>query len=248
MRVVIIEDEIQAVRALEYEIKTYCKAIEICGNADTIESAINLITKEEPELIFLDVQLKDGNGFEILQKIEHQNFKVIFTTAYSEYALNAIKMSALDYLLKPVDTEELLLAIEKAKKELLSENKIKLENFIKNQTQNPLRNKIAIKTSKGIHIYKLDSIIRIQSEGNYSALYFDNGKKEIVAKVLKDFEQFLVNFGFVRIHHSHIINLAHLKSYVSKDGGYVILNNKSTLPVSKRKKTTLLSLLNGLNN
>jgi len=243
---VIIEDEEQAITALKRELEENCPEVNVCGIASTISDAIKLIESAKPELVFLDIQLKDGTGFDLLEQIKHQDFKIIFTTAYSQFALQAIKISALDYLLKPIDTEELIEAVNKAKQITLKHSRLKLENFIQNEHANPLQKKVALQTSKGIFLYELKTIVRLQSEGNYTAIYFVNGKKEIVAKILRDFEELLENLGFIRIHNSHIINLNHLESYMSKDGGYVILLDKTTLPVSKRKKSSLLSLLNTL--
>ncbi len=244
IKAIIIEDENQAIIALKQELSANCPGIEISGEASTIASAIDLIHSVKPKLIFLDIQLKDGSGFDLLEQLGTYNFKVIFTTAYSQYALKAIKISALDYLLKPIDTEELITAVKKATSSTIESSKLKLQNFVQNNSVKPLHKKLALHTSKGIFLYKLESIVRLQSEGNYTGIYFSNGKKEIVAKILRDFEELLENLGFVRIHHSHIINLTHLESYINKDGGYVILLNKTTLPVSKRKKSALLSLLN----
>ena len=246
MKAIIIEDENQAIVALKSELSIHCPDITIIGTATSIKRALKLIEKESPELVFLDIQLKDGTGFDFLDALTEYNFKIIFTTAYSEYALNAIKVSAIDYLLKPIDSDELIEAVNKAKKNSLRGEHYNKEKEVKNVKVNILTKKIAIQTSKGISLYELDSILRLQSESNYTAIYYSNGKKEIVAKILREFEKSLFDSGFVRIHNSHIINLNHLKSYINKDGGYVILSDKTTIPVSKRKKSTLLGLLNNL--
>ncbi len=248
MRTVIIEDELQAITALKEELKVHCPDLDICGVAGTLNAAKKLIIDKNPELVFLDIQLKDGNSFDLLSKIGEYNFKIIFTTAYSHYALTAIKISALDYLLKPIDSLELINAVNKAKKNSFDLMQLQLQSFIQNQQLNTLRKKIAIQTSKGIFLHELETIIRLQSDGNYTSVYLTNGKKLMVAKILKDFEELLSNLGFIRIHHSHIINLNHMESYINKDGGYVILNDKTNLPVSKRKKADLLNVLNSLNN
>lgn len=248
MKTLIIEDEKQAVIALKEEIRLNCPDIEVCGTAASVDEAFELVNKEKPGLIFLDIQLKSGNGFDLLSRIDTSSIKVIFTTAYSEYALKAIKFSALDYLLKPIDGEELVRAVEKAKKISLEETQLQLRSFIQNQNLNPLSKKIALHTSKGIYLYELERIIRLQSEGNYTNIYLKDGKKVTVAKTLREFEELLDTSGFCRIHHSHIINLNHLESYINKDGGYVIMGNNATLPVSKRKKGDLLSLLGNINS
>lgn len=246
MKAVIIEDELQAIMALKQEIETNCPELILCGTASNVEDAFTLIMKERPELIFLDIQLKKGNGFDLLSKLENYGFKVIFTTAYSQYALQAIKISALDYLLKPVASEDLVKAVAKAKNSSQDHMQLQLKNFIQNQNLNPLLKKIALQTSKGIYLYELEAIIRLEATGNYTTIYLKDEKKLTVAKTMRDFEDMLHTMGFVRIHHSHIINLSHLQSYMSKDGGYVIMENKTTLPVSKRKRSELLTLLNNL--
>lgn len=246
MKVVIIEDESQAVIALEQEIKTNCPSLITAGSASNINDAYNLIIKEKPVLVFLDIQLKDGNGFDLLSKFDSYDFKIIFTTAYGEYALDAIKVSALDYLLKPIDSEELIAAVDKVTKYTFEHAQTQLQNFVKNQHLNPLLKKIALQTSKGISLYRISNIIKLHSEGNYTVLYLADSKKIVVAKTLKEFEELLSNLGFIRIHHSHIINLSHLKSYENRDGGFVILEDKTTIPVSKRRKSQLLYRLNNL--
>lgn len=246
MRALIIEDEEQAISALKSELKTHCREIEIIGEATSIKKAIEKIKALQPELVFLDIQLSDGLGFEVLNLVKESHFKVIFTTAYSQYAIKAIKFSALDYLLKPIDSDELITAVNKAMRSSKDMESIKIENFIHNQTETPLRKKIALHTTEGISIFELENIIKCSAESNYTCLYFTNGKKMLVSKTLKDFEDLLCNSGFERIHHSHIINLNHLVSFVNKDGGYVILSDKSTLPVSQRKKSNLMGALSKL--
>ena len=243
MRALIVEDEQQAVNALKQELTDNCPEIKLCGQAATVHDAEALIQNEKPDIVFLDIQLKDGTGFELLERLGNYEFKVIFTTAYGQYALQAIKISALDYLLKPVETEELVMAVNKARSIDMSTMNEQILNLIRNQNTNQPRKKIALPTSKGISIHEINSILRIQAEGNYSGIYLDSGKRIIVAKTLKEFEDMLTDMGFIRIHHSHIINMDHLDSYISKDGGYVVMRNKESLPVSKRKKPGLLKAL-----
>lgn len=246
MRTVIIEDEEQAISALKAEIQYHCPEIEIVGIAQSVSEGVAKIRQLEPSLVFLDIQLSDGLGFDILDMVNEKQFSVIFTTAYSQYAITAIKFSALDYLLKPIDGGELKLAVQKALQTSGREQQQKIETFVQNQLHFS-KKKIALPTSDGISIFDLESIIRCSSEGNYTCLYFTSGKKMLFAKTLKEFEEMLGQSGFERVHHSHIINLDHLSSYTNKDGGYVILSDKSTVPVSQRKKAQLLAILNNFN-
>lgn len=246
MRTIIIEDEAQAVSALKSELKFHCPEIELVGEAKSVKEGVEIIKLLQPELIFLDIQLSDGLGFEILSIYKDYDFKIIFTTAYSQYAIKAIKFSALDYLLKPIDSEELKMAVAKAKEHSKEHDLAKIENLISNFKLNSNRKKIALQTTEGISIYEVDTILRCSAESNYTCVYFTNGKKVLFSKTLKEFEELLEKSGFERIHHSHIINLNHLVNFINKDGGYVVMSDKSTLPVSQRKKTNLIHALNNL--
>ncbi len=248
MRTVIIEDEEQAISALLSDISRYCPELEVAGTAGSVEKGVALIEETKPELVFLDIQLTDGLGFEILRLVQKNHaFKVIFTTAYSQYAINAIKFSALDYLLKPIDADELVVAVNKAKTTNKNDVQIQIENFIKNQSLQNQNKRITLQTTQGIFVHEIQTILKCTSEGNYTNIHFTDGKKTLISKPLKDFEDLLCNNGFERIHNSHIINLNHLTSFIYKDGGYVILSDKSTLPVSKRKKASLIEILSNLN-
>ena len=244
MKALIIEDEDQSISALKSEIDMHCKALEIVGVAKTVKDGILKIKSLQPELIFLDIQLSDGLGFEVLNAYQEQPFKVIFTTAYSQYAIKAIKFSALDYLLKPIDSLELIQAVKKAMESSKKEVSSKIETFIQNETT--ARKRIALQTLEGISVFELDSILKCSAESNYTCVYFTNGKKLLFSKTLKDFEDLLCTSGFERIHHSHIINMNHLTNFVNKEGGYVVLSDKSTVPVSQRKKANLIAALGNL--
>lgn len=247
MKVLIIEDEDQSISALKSEISMHCKTLEIVGVAKSVTEGIEKIKSLEPELVFLDIQLSDGLGFEILNHFKDGlPFHVIFTTAYSQYAIKAIKFSALDYLLKPIDSEELIEAVQKAMKSSEKDTVAKIENFLHNQREPQIRKKIVLQTSDGLSVFEIESILKCSSESNYTCLYFTSGKKMLFSKTLKEFEELLCNSGFERIHNSHIVNLNHLVSFVNKDGGYVVLSDKSTLPVSQRKKANLITALGNL--
>jgi two-component system LytT family response regulator len=248
MKTIIIEDEEQAISALMADLKKHCPEIEIIGTTGSVEDGIKLIKKTNPELVFLDIQLSDGLGFDVLEVYNENNFKIIFTTAYSQYAIKAIKFSALDYLLKPINADELKLAVKKALESNTETNQSKIENFIKNQNLLNPNKKIALQTSQGVFLHELQTIIRCNSEGNYTSIYFTNGKRLLIGKPLKEYEEILSGFGFERIHHSHIINLNHLVSYINKDGGYVVLSDNTSLPVSSRKKSQLLKILDNFNS
>jgi len=241
MNALIIEDEPQAVSALKQELSLHCPEITILETAQNVSEGILLIKKYQPDLIFLDIQLSDGLGFDILQEFDNIRFKIIFTTAYSQYALKAIKFSALDYLLKPIDATELKKAVAKATKQSQSKLNKKIELFLHNQKSNNKR--IALQTSDGVFIHEVNTIIRCNSEGNYTHIHFTNGSKLLIAKTMKEFDELLSPYNFERIHHSHLINMNHLNSYVNKDGGYIVMSDKKTLPVAQRKKSEFLKKL-----
>jgi len=246
IRTLIIEDETHAVAALEAEIALHCPEVEVLGTARSIREGIEKIRAVRPELVFLDIQLSDGLGFEILNLYKDHGFRIIFTTAYSQYAIRAIKFSALDYLLKPIDSQELVEAVRKAQHSPEGQEFLKVGNFLQNQSVEPTKKKVVLQTSEGISIFEISTIVKCSSESNYTSVYFDNGKRILFSKTLKEFEELLGPGGFERIHHSHLINLAHVTNFFNRDGGYVMLSDKSTLPVSQRKRTALIEKLKGL--
>jgi len=246
MRTLIIEDEELAVHALQKEINTYCPSLNVIGVAGTIKEGISQINKLQPQLLFLDIQLSDGLSFEILEAFQNPSFKVIFTTAYSHYAIKAIKCSALDYLLKPIESNLLISAVQKALANSIQEQQLKLTTLLSNQAKIPTKKKIALQTTEGISIYEIASILKCSADGSYTKLSFTNGKKILFSKPLKEFEELLGDNGFERIHHSHIINLNHITSFINKDGGYVVLSDQSTLPVSQRKRKQLIEALKNI--
>lgn len=247
MRTLIIEDEPQAISALKKELQLSCPEVDLVGVAQNVKDGVQKISEQNPELVFLDIQLSDGLGFDILQELKVIDFKVIFTTAYSEYALKAIKFSALDYLLKPIDSSELRIAVDKARVQDSTEINKKINVFSHNQRSSARLDRIALQTSEGISIHEVSKLIRCQAKSNYTHLFFEDGFSLLVTKTLKEFEELLSLNDFERIHHSHLINMSHLRSFVNKDGGYVIMSNKSTLPVSQRKRSRFIKRLNDFN-
>lgn len=245
MRALIIDDETKARETIRSIIQLYCEDIVIAGEADSIKSGIELISREKPELVFLDINLKDGSGFDLLKKIPNISFKTIFITAYEDHALKAFKFSALDYILKPIHPDELIAAVNKAKSFHVKDNiSLKFEAFISNM-ENITREvkKIVLKTSDSIHVINVNEIIRCEADRNYTVFMLVNGKKILVSNTLKEYDELLSNYQFFRAHQSHLVNVNHISSYEKKEGGYLIMKDKSMVPVSVRKKETLLSLL-----
>lgn len=248
LNAIVIDDEELARNLLKHEIAEHCPDINVVAEAESVEQAVKVIEEHLPELIFLDVKLTDGVGFDVLEQVAEHDVKVIFTTAYSKYALKAIKFSALDYLLKPIDGIELKQAVNKLQKIKAKEYQKHLNNFISNKTLEGNKKKIALSTSKGVTITQLEDIIYIQSERNYTRIYFSNKHPELISKPLKEFEEMLSPHGFERIHASYLINMNHLIQYDNKEGGFVTLQNNIQLPVARRKRAALLKTISQLND
>ncbi len=245
----LIDDDANLRNGLRSMLERYAPDIKIVGEADSVKSGVQAMSTLSPQVVFLDIQLNDGTGFDILDQLAQKNGRstshIVFITAHEQYAIKAFRFSALDFLLKPVDPEELEKVIVKIK-EVLDNNKnfehidLLLEN-IRRKVDNFKR--IALSTSDGIHLFEISDIIRCESEDNYTKFFIRNNKPLLISRTLKEYEEMLSEHGFERIHQSHLINLTFLKSYIKKDGGYVIMSDNSHLPISQRKKERLQELL-----
>lgn len=241
----IVDDVAQARATLKEDLATYCPDIEIIGEADGVVTGSKLLNKIKPDVVFLDIQLQDGTGFDILEILGDISFQVIFTTASDEFAIKAFKFSAVDYLLKPVDPDELILAVQKISKvnNSTQENYELLLNTVKEQSA-PKR--LALHTLEKIHVTEIADIVRCESNGNYTTFYFKDGHKLLVTKTLKEYDQMLSEYKFARVHQSHLINAQQIKEFVKVDGGYIVMRDGSKIPVSLRKKSVVMKLLEEL--
>lgn len=241
----IVDDVAQARATLKEDLATYCPDIEIIGEADGVVTGSKLLKKIKPDVVFLDIQLQDGTGFDILEILGDISFQVIFTTASDEFAIKAFKFSAVDYLLKPVDPDELILAVQKTSKvnNSTQENYDLLLNTVKEQSA-PKR--LALHTLEKIHVTDIADIMRCESNGNYTTFYFKDGQKLLVTKTLKEYDQMLSEYKFARVHQSHLINAQQIKEFVKVDGGYIVMRDGSKIPVSLRKKSVVMKLLEDL--
>ena len=246
---ILIDDDANLRAGMRQMLSRYAPDISIIGEADSVQSGVETISRLKPQVLFLDIQLTDGTGFDVLEQLAELNGKitsqVVFITAHEQYAIKAFRFSALDFLLKPVDPEELQKVIGKINQVLSQSDNyahidLLLEN-IRRKVDNFKR--IALSTSDGIHLFEISDIIRCESEDNYTKFYIKNNKPILISKTLKEYEELLTEHGFERIHQSHLINLAYLKSYIKKDGGYVVMADNSNLPISQRKKERLQDLL-----
>jgi two-component system, LytTR family, response regulator len=248
---VLIDDEQHLREGMKRLLELYGQEISIVGEADSVKTGIVTIQKYNPQVIFLDINLTDGTGFDILEELSKKgkiNSQIIFITAHEQYALKAFKFSALDFLLKPVDPEELEKSIVKIKEAIKNNNSfdhidLLLEN-IRKKVDNFKR--IALSTQDGIHLFEVSDIIRCESQDNYTQFHIKNHKPILISKTLKEYEELLSEHGFERIHQSHLINLSYLKSYIKNDGGYIIMSDNTNLPIAQRKKDRLQEILKTL--
>ena len=245
-KAIIIDDSDDARASLNDDIQKNCPGLTVIHEANSVATGIEALKKFKPDVVFLDIQLGDGTGFDILEFIGKTDTQVIFTTAMDNQGIKAIKFSALDYLLKPIDTDELITAVNKlssgtaASHSLLENLQVLTENLRQNSNA-PKR--IALNSADRVHVITVDEIIRCTSERNYTIFFLKGGKQIVVTRTLKEYEEMLEPSGFVRIHHSHLINLAHLREFVKADGGYALMVDNSHVPVSVRKREELMKAL-----
>jgi len=243
MTCVLIDDDSKNLKILRSMLTSFCPNVRILGEATNAQSGIELINAVHPELVFLDIEMPYGNGFELLDKLMPVNFEIIFITAFDEYSLRAFRYSAIDYLLKPVDIDDLKAAINKAaEKQHLKNSSIQLSNLLSNLTQDKSQHmKVAITTNEGLTFVKLGDIIRFQANKNYTTLFLVNDNRIIGCKNIKEYEDLLPDDIFFRIHHSHIINLNFVKYYSKGRGGNVIMEDGTSIEVAVRRKEHFLS-------
>ncbi|HSV10304.1 MAG TPA: LytTR family DNA-binding domain-containing protein [Hanamia sp.] len=242
---IIIDDEAHCVSQLCSFLHEYCEEnLQVAGTFQSVKEGITGILKLQPDLVFLDVQMDDKTGFDLLKEIPEINFEIIFTTAYEKYAVQAFKFSAIDYLLKPVDADDLVSAVNKVIKKISgSDISQKINALFHNLQNHQSSKKISIPTLDGLIFLDTNDIIRCQSHINYSILFLKDKQKITVAKTLKEFEELLSDYNFYRVHNSHLINLAYIKKYNKGKGGSIFMSDHSEVEVSSRRKEGLLKRL-----
>lgn len=248
IRAMIIDDEEGARESLSILLEKYVDGVKIVAKADSIAMGMEKIKKYTPDLVFLDIEMPFGSGFELLNRMKPINFDIIFVTAYDHYALKAIKFSALDYLLKPVDIEELKKAVDKHKKRNPEQAAESYQNLVDNESIEGDNKKLAIPDSSGIIFVPIKTIIRCESDGNYTKIFLTSGKKILASKTLGEYESMLDGDGFFRVHRSHLINLSHLKKYNKGEHSYVELGDGTQVDVSRRKKSAFMEALESMNS
>jgi two-component system LytT family response regulator len=246
IKAIIIDDEPDGRTVLRTLIKMYCPQVDIIGESSSGEQGLSMIEELNPALVFLDIDMPGMNGFSLLKRLKEITFEVIFVTAHHHYALKAIKHSALDYLLKPVDKTELIQAIEKFENSEQYTVNERMSFLLKNDTKEGGELKqIILNVREGYIFADIDDILRCEADGNYTQVFFKNGEKQLACKTLKEFENILSPNNFWRIHKSHLINLKYLKKYVKGDGGgNVVMTDSSEIEVSRRNKDAFLKQFN----
>lgn len=242
LKALIIDDEINGAQLLEHLVKENCPNINVTAIETLAEAAVDLIKKHKPDLIFLDIQMPGLSGFELLEKVKHLSFHVIFTTAHDHYALKAFKYNTIDYLLKPVIVSELVAAV--AKLEALNKRDAQsIEQLLKSIQAANGRGKLAVSSQNEIVYIDTEAIIRLESDSNYTRIFLADGKKITSAKTLKEYEGMLDSRMFFRTHKTFLVNLDQVEKFVKSDGGYLIMKDKSQIPVSREKRQELMDLL-----
>ncbi len=249
IRAFIAEDETKTLNSIKNIIENYCSDIVLSGTSQNVKEAIEFLSKNDTDLFLTDINFPDGTAFDIFNKLNSFNFKVVFITAYEKYAVRAIKISAVDFLLKPVNPKELISAVNKARIEI--ENKysdlVRIKTLLSNMNNETKSfKKIIVKTSERINVIDITDIVRCESDTSYTSFFLKNNKKIISSKNLKEYDEMLSASGFLRTHKSHLVNLDYIKSFEKAGGGFLILKDQSKIPVSIRKKEFVLDALNNL--
>jgi len=244
MKAIIIDDEQKGRENLQKLIQEYCKQVEIVAMASGVVEAYNLILQHKPDLIFLDVEMPSGSGFSLLDKFNSADFKIIITTAFDEYALRAIKHHAFDYLLKPIDIDELVFTVDSVKKVLGNSAPPVSGPDIQGVQKLTVTSRVALPIKDGIFYLNVSDIIRVESNGGYSTFYAGDGKKYMVAKNLKEYEEILPEREFFRVHKSHLINIKKVKKYIKTDGNFIEMEDGSVVEIARRKKDEFLNIMN----
>jgi two-component system LytT family response regulator len=242
LKSIVVDDEVKSGESLKILIEDFCDDVEVCAACKSVDEAIVAVRQCSPDVVFLDIQMQRETGFDLLEKLPEITFEVIFTTAHSEYAIKAFKFSAIDYLLKPIDLEELKASLAKVRKKIGQGITARLQQLMRNLRETSGENyKLALPTADGLFFVKVSSIVYCEASSNYTEIVTDDGRKHIVSRTLKEYDEMLSEYNFYRIHNSYLINLNAVKKYVRGEGGSVIMTTGQSLDVSKRKKEGFLA-------
>lgn len=248
LKVIIIDDELNAREILKELLAKNCTQAELIGEADSVESGVQLLNELTPDLVLLDINLSDGTGFDLLRQIDNIRFKIIFVTAYDKYALNAIKFSALDYLLKPVDQDDFVLSMNRAVQAIENESlSLKLNAFFNNFKHMATEaRKIVLHTTTSVYLMNVQDVVRLQAENNQCKVYMNSGESIFVSKSMKEFDDMLSEYNFARVHKTHMVNLMYAERFDKANKNLLIMKDKSVVPVAVRRKEELLERISRL--
>lgn len=245
-KALIIDDENRTRDLIAKMINSFGLDVEAIPAAGNVEEGIEAIEQHQPELVILDIQMPDGTGFDVLKAVPKKNFEVIFVTAHEEFAIKAIKFSALDYILKPIDVEELRGAIERALATIdMKKDEVQFD-ALQHNIHPQQKKRLVLKTQESVHVVELDQIIRCESDRNYTSFYLTGGKKILVSKTLKEYETLLTGYNFLRVQQSHLINLDYVERYDKGNGGSVVMKDGSEVPLSQAKRDIFFKILENL--
>lgn len=241
MKVIIIEDEVNVREGFIKMIDAFCAGLEIIATADSVKTGVKIVDESDFDILFLDINLPDGSGFDLMHKVTNRDFYLIFVTAYDQYAVDAFKVSAIDYLLKPVSPDLLIKAIDKTREK---DAELNQGTLLDNLTQNlsspkDQSNKIVLNDHESLHLIVISNILYCQAEGSYTTFTLADGKKIVTSSNLKEYEQMLSPYEFVRSHHSYLVNMHQVLELKKNDGGYLVMSDQSQLPISTRKKSAI---------
>jgi two-component system, LytTR family, response regulator len=243
IKAIIIDDESHCRRTLSILLHKFCPQVKVVAECDSAHKGLQAIVEQKPDVVFLDIEMPFMNGFEMLGQLPAIPFDIIFTTGYDEYAIKAFRFSALDYLLKPIDKDELQKAVSKIKQTSARDMEQQLQILLQKLENKPAPlQKIALPTLEGFELISLETIVQCESDGNYTHVFLKNGKKFLVSRSLKEMEELLEGHPFLRVHHSHLVNLNEITRYVRGEGGYLVMSDNSSVNVSRSRKEALLKL------
>jgi len=246
IRAVIIDDEKNNIETIVSLLKQHELPVAVVGSATNADEGINVITASNPDLLFLDIQMPGKNGFEVLKALPHHQFEVVFVTAFDQYGIQAVKFSAIDYLLKPIDPEELKASVSKVEAKLNKKKaNLQLENlmeFIKDKDAKK-EHKLALASTKEIRFVHTGDIIRCESSNTYTEFLLSDGKSIIVSKPIFEYEELLSSYDFIRCHQSHLVNIKYIKSLLKEDSGYLLMDDNTRIPISRNKKENVIKAL-----
>lgn len=244
MRIIIVDDEASVRNSIEAILKDNFPDIDVAASGASVQEGCALILEHKPDLVFLDVEMPDGKGFDLIDKLQPVNFRVIFITAHQEYALQAIKVSALDFVLKPFDPEDIKRAVNKAKNIInIEEERLKLQTLHENLENRKVLKRIILHTADNLHLVAISDIVRAEADSNYTLFFLADRSRIMVSRTIKEFDSMLSGSGMIRVHQSHLVNIAFVDRFVKRDGGYLVLKDKSKIPVSQNLRKQVIQAI-----